>query len=67
MKTIIFQFNISIFTSFQRSPPSLLSTHHTIILNCFQELINTLLNLQTTYPIEKKSFQNIITDIVKQK
>ena len=67
MKTILFQFNISIFTSFQRSPPPLLSTHHTIILNCLQELINILLNLQTTYPIEKKSFQNIITDIVKQK
>ena len=27
MKTIMFQFNISIFTSFRRSPPPLSSTH----------------------------------------
>ena len=39
-----------------------------LILNCLQELINNLLNLQTTYPIAtNKSYQSFITDIVKLK
>ena len=39
-----------------------------LIVNCLQELINHLLNLQTTCPIAiNKSYQNFITDIVKLK
>ena len=39
-----------------------------LIVNCLQELINNLLNLQTRYPIAtNKSYQNFITDIVKLK
>ena len=67
IKAITFhQFNISIFTSFWRSPPPL-SSKYTSILKP-QELINNLLNLQTTYPIAmNKSDQRFITDIVKLK
>ena len=67
IKAITFQLNISIFTSFRRSPPPLLSTHINTN-NCLQELINNLLNLQTTYPIAiNKSYQSFITDIIKLK
>ena len=39
-----------------------------LILNCLQEMINNILNLQTTYSIEaNKSYQSFITDIVKVK
>ena len=39
-----------------------------LILNCLQELINNLLNLQITYPIAtNKSYQSFITNIVKLK
>ena len=35
------------------------------ILICLQQLINDLLNLQTTYPIAtNKTYQNFITDII---
>ena len=49
IKSITFQFNISIFTSFLRSSPPL--SRHISTNNCLQELINDLLNLQTNYPI----------------
>ena len=39
-----------------------------LILNCLQELIKNLLNLQTTYPVEtNKSYQSFIADIAKLK
>ena len=39
-----------------------------LILDCLQELINNLLNLQTLYPIvTNKSQQNFIADIEKLK
>ena len=39
-----------------------------LILDCLQELINNLLNLQTLYPIvTNKSHQNFIADIEKLK
>ena len=39
-----------------------------LILNCLQELINNLLNLQITYPIAtNKSYQSFTTGIVKLK
>ena len=66
IKSITFQFNISIFTSFQKSP--LPYQVHINTNNCLQELINNLLNLQTTYPIAiKKNYQSFINDIVKLK
>ena len=66
--TKTFQFNILTFTSFRRPLPQLSSTHQKLILNCLQELINKLLNLQTAYPkATNKSYQDFITDIVKLK
>ena len=63
IKTITFQFNISIFMSFRLHYQVHINTN-----NCLQELINNLLNLQTTYPIAtNKSYQSFITDIVKLK
>ena len=66
IKSITFQFNISIFTSFRGH-----RLHYQVHINtnnCLQELINNLLNLQTTYPIAtNKSYQSFITDIVKLK
>ena len=45
--------------------------HYQVHINtnkCLQELINNLLNLQTTYPIAiNKSYQSFIIDIVKLK
>ena len=39
-----------------------------LIVNCLQELIKNLLNLQTRYPkATNKSYQNFITDIIKLK
>ena len=39
-----------------------------LILDCLQELINNLLNLQTLYPIvTNKNHQNFIADIEKLK
>ena len=39
-----------------------------LIVNCLQELINKLLNLETRYPIAtNESYQIFITDIVKLK
>ena len=39
-----------------------------LILNCLQEMINNILNLQTTYSIEaNKSYQSFIKGIVKVK
>ena len=39
-----------------------------LIVNCLQEFINKLLNLETRYPIAtNKSYQIFITDIVKLK
>ena len=67
VKTITFQFNISCFTSFQVTG-SIIEYISKLVLNCLQELINNLLNLQTTYPIAtNKSYQNFITDIEKLK
>ena len=47
---------------------SIIKSTSILIVNCLQELINNLLNLQTRYPIAtNKSYQNFITDIVKLK
>ena len=68
IETITFQFNILTFMSFRRPLPQLSSIRQKLILNCLQELINNLLNLQTTYRKSTfKSYQNFITDIVKLK
>ena len=68
IETITFQFNILTFMSFRRPLPQLSSIRQKLILNCLQELINNLLNLQTTYrKATFKSYQNFITDIVKLK
>ena len=62
IKTITFQFNISIFNA------SIIEFTSIQILNDLQKLINSLLNLQTTYSIAtNKSYQNYISGIIKLK
>ena len=80
IKTITFQFNISInknnnvsiqhITLYEPLEATASIIEHTSIqiLNCLQKLINNLLSLQTTYPITtNKSYQNFVTDIIKLK
>ena len=47
---------------------SIIKYRSILIVNCLQELINNLINLQTAYPIAtSKGYQNFITDMVKLK
>ena len=50
VKTITFQFNINLY-ELSEITASIIKYTSILILNCLQELINKLLNLQKTYQI----------------